>query len=336
MKSVKPSDAEFQDQIRQMVEDGEIDRAVEECDAASAQVQGEEQSFCLSLKGDILLRSGRVNDAIHCFRRAAAILKEFSIEGGYVHGYVQYFLAVAVGLLDEGAGRVHAESALPSLLALLHEDVPVETRLSVQGMVAELWEIVGRYEEALAGYQLVFDLTDRRRDKIFAGKALAVMIGVVKGYEAGRRAFEDVAARAQEEPTIATNVLWEFGCFEWHYGHHDEALRCYLNALRHLKEDPLLTRDGFFQAHLYWRIARLYYAQQSWVEAASYADLSLRFAQKGDRFWGGSHLILAHVFAANGAQEPARRSYREALGVSDLPEEEREEALEGLSILDEN
>jgi tetratricopeptide (TPR) repeat protein len=330
-----PSDPRFQERIESLVLEGEVDTALAICDAALvAHSSPGEQAVGLCVKANVLLATGERGPAAEILLRALAIAESEKDVSGDMVANIHYSLSVSMSSIAREASKAHAMKALQAFEGMAGGDLPSDVRINLQGILGQLYEVVGRYADAVRCYELVMGLAELPRDQVMAAKAIAELSRATDEYTVARRRFEKARAMAERVPSTRADVLSRYAEFEWDHGNHDHALSLYRGALECLPDAPVLSRHDGFKADLYWRLARLYYARKRYKRAMRYAGQVIEIAPRGSRLWGGAHVVLGHALAHFGARDLATRSYREALAAAGMPEDEIESAREGLRDLD--
>ena len=314
----------LRDAVDALCAQGAVERALLLCRDTSRQPGDVPlRATALLLRGDLLLRLGRHNEAMIDFVECRDLARTAGSEGQDLLADTSYYLALST---DATPGEEFLGVALSAFEQMIADG---QREPAVLGRLARLYEETGRLDAARGLYDEARRMAAGAEAVHFAA-ALACVTGRLEGYAAGRRLFEEACYAAERHPEAGPSTFWEFAMFEWESEHYSDALLFFRASLEVLDKDPVLARNRLFLAEVHWRIARIYYADSELDEAIDHCTRVLPNAADAPRFAGGAHLLLGHCFAARGDAPRAAHHYRECLANPATPEDERRLALDGL------
>ena len=314
----------LRDEFDALCAQGAVERALLLCGDAGRQTGDVPlRATALLLRGDLLLRLGRDNEAIAVFIECRDLARRAGSEGQDLLADASYYLALAP---DAPPGEDYLGVALSGFERMIADG---QREPAVLGRLARLYEATDRLAQARELYDEA-RRTSAGGEAVHFAAALAYVTGRLEGYPAGRRLFEEACYATERHPEAVPSTFWEFAMFEWESEHYSDALLFFRASLQALDKDPVLAQNQPFLAEVHWRIGRIYYADGPLDEAIDHCTQVLPNAAHAPRFAGGAHLILGHCFAARGDMARAAHHYRACLDSPATPEDERRQALDGL------
>lgn len=328
-----PELKDLQKQIERQTTAGDLDGALESYDQMIRIAPSvEARSWCWFQKGELLMGMGRL-DTIECAEEVFRIAKAHPLDDlTLVCAFAEYLLALSVDR-ETAQARAHANQAAQRIEQADRETDDPEDRIRFRAMLGELYEILGRYDDAIRVYEALLNPPYNDEAKLWATRALASAVGRTRSYADARPLFEQALALSKQMNSDVSLVLWQFASFEWEADHFDTAAELCQRALERIGEDPVLAANDEHVAELHWRIARALYDHDDFQGTIGHATEAVRRTKPVNWLAGSSHLLLGHSFGAIGQTSVAKTHYEQTLRCPSATDDVREQAYAGLMLL---